>query len=75
MGKRLKQESEVIDELFDAIIAVANRYGVNSRTLSKILTTEIKKRYIDYSNYHRAIGLKEQWFDGVEETYKDVRAE
>lgn len=58
-------------ELLDGIEKIANKYGMNSRTLNKILEAEVQ-RIKDAFEGHPEL-LPEQWFDEPHEKYEDFR--
>jgi len=56
-------------ELLDGIRDTANKYGMNSRTLLKILLAEVK-RMKEAGEGHSDL-IPEQWFDEKHEEYID----
>ena len=59
-------------ELLDGIRDTANKYGMNSRTLNKILEAEVKRTREAYEGHIEY--LPEQWFAEAHEKYVDYRS-
>ena len=59
-------------ELLDGIRDTANRYGMNSRTLMKILEAEVKRTKEAFEGYINS--LPEQWFDEKHKQYVDFNS-
>jgi len=59
-------------ELLDGIRYVANKYGMNSRTLMKILEAEVKRTKEAWEDHINA--LPEQWFDEKHKQYVDFNS-
>ena len=68
----VKQNNRAEIELLDTITKIANRYGMNSRTLLTILSAEVK-RMKEAGESHSDL-IPEQWFDEAHGKYVDYRS-
>ena len=59
-------------ELLDGIRDTANKYGMNSRTLLKILEAEVKRTKEAWEDHINS--LPEQWFDEKHKQYVDFNS-